>query len=132
MNLFRTDQVAVVLMMDLASSEKIGWVPLSQIARKHGYSILYLKKIIRPLVGAGLVVSREGISGGYRIAKNAKDITLWDIFCAATEKLEDVSGKFLKRSVCPLDSGCKAKKAHQAIQNMLKRSFSSVSLQSVI
>jgi len=43
----------------------------------------YLAKVLQELAAAGLVVGRRGVGGGYRLARDSKDITLLDILRGA-------------------------------------------------
>lgn len=47
-----------------------------------GVSPSYLKKLMRKLVQAGLIHSVPGIKGGFSLAKNASDITVYDVYVA--------------------------------------------------
>ena len=42
----------------------------------------YLKKILRKLVLANLIVSNAGKDGGFILARNIKDITVYDVYSA--------------------------------------------------
>lgn len=39
----------------------------------------YLQKILQQLKRAGVISSEKGSAGGYSLAKNAKDISVWEI-----------------------------------------------------
>ena len=52
------------------------------LARYHGVPTAYMAKQLQALSKAGIVQSSRGAHGGYRLAKLATEITLWDIFAA--------------------------------------------------
>jgi Rrf2 family transcriptional regulator, cysteine metabolism repressor len=54
-------------------------VRLADIAAKHGISDRFLVQILLDLKRAGLVDSTRGAAGGYQLARQPDDITLYDI-----------------------------------------------------
>lgn len=66
-------------MIDLALHDGEGPVLLKDIARRQGISEKYLWNLIHPLKTVGLVHSIRGAHGGYRLAKEPAEISLWDI-----------------------------------------------------
>jgi len=53
-------------------------VPIAKIAAAEGLSDVYAAKLMRQLRLAGLVESVRGASGGYRLARSAAEISVWD------------------------------------------------------
>ena len=53
--------------------------PISKIAAKHKISSKFLSQIAQELKKAGILVSKEGVSGGYSLAKSAEQIKLLDV-----------------------------------------------------
>ena len=53
-------------------------VPIAKIAAAEGLSDVYAAKLMRQLRLAGLVESVRGSSGGYRLARSAAEISVWD------------------------------------------------------
>jgi Rrf2 family protein len=75
------------------------------IARQIGARANYLGKMLQLLAGAGLVVSQKGLGGGFRLAREAERITLFDVL----EPIDHVSrwsGCFLGREVCSEEDPC--------------------------
>jgi len=52
------------------------------LAHYHGVPTAYMAKQLQALSKAGIVQSSRGAHGGYRLAKPATDISLWDITAA--------------------------------------------------
>lgn len=52
------------------------------LARYHEVPTAYMAKQLQALSKAGIIQSSRGAHGGYRLAKPATDITLWDITAA--------------------------------------------------
>jgi Rrf2 family protein len=69
-----------------------------EISKKICGSEAHLSKVMRRLVRDGLVKSTRGPGGGFKMARQAGDITLLDIY-------EAVEGKF-RMADCMLDEPC--------------------------
>ena len=69
-------------MLDLAaaaaSSEP---VRVRCIAEAHGIPARFLVQILLQLKGAGIVTSTRGAAGGYRLAKDPAELSVWDVMC---------------------------------------------------
>lgn len=70
---------ALRVMIDIAKYGNDAYVTLSGIAERQGLSEKYLESIIKMLVQNGLVKGLRGKNGGYKLARDAKDINAWDI-----------------------------------------------------
>jgi Rrf2 family protein len=55
-------------------------LPAAALSEFHYLAPAYMAKHMQALARAGVVESVRGAGGGYRLAKPARDITLWDIF----------------------------------------------------
>jgi Rrf2 family protein len=66
-------------MINLGRREKSGSVSLVLIAKEEKISLKYLERLFSGLKKAGLVKSVKGASGGYGLARSAKEITVYDI-----------------------------------------------------
>ncbi len=94
--------LAMTVMAQLSPGEYAG---ASQIAKEIGAPQNYLGKLLNTLSNAGLLQSQKGFGGGFRLAKPAKKISLFDII----EPIDRVSrwdGCFLGRTKCREDSPC--------------------------
>jgi Rrf2 family protein len=66
-------------------------------------SLDHLSKVLQRLVRAGLVTSRRGARGGFRLAKPAGEITLLDIW-VALEGTAECTPCLLHMNGCPIGS----------------------------
>ena len=57
-------------------------LPAARLAEFHDVPPAYLAKALQAMAGAGLVESRPGPLGGYRLARPASDVSLLDIVLA--------------------------------------------------
>ena len=78
--MFRLSQKSdygLILLSNLSRSKKL--TPVSTIAKKNKISPKFLAQIASDLKKAGILVSKEGVSGGYSLAKSAEQIKLLDV-----------------------------------------------------
>lgn len=73
--------------MDLAHYSHLPLVRRGEIAGRQGIPTDYLDQIMIRLRAGKLVESTRGRSGGYRLARPAKDITMWDLFSSVEESM---------------------------------------------
>ncbi|MBL7016717.1 MAG: Rrf2 family transcriptional regulator [Kiritimatiellales bacterium] len=74
---------AVRILLSIARYQKNGPVPKKIIAAEEGISADYIEQIIVPLKNDGLCIGIRGVKGGFRLAKEPKDITVFDILSAS-------------------------------------------------
>lgn len=70
---------SLVYLINIPADETIG---IKDLADFQGLSETYLSKVFSKLAKAGIVSSVPGVNGGYRLAKDPKDISFWDIIRA--------------------------------------------------
>jgi len=87
MKISKKEDFSLILMSILAKNYPGKYISLSLVARKAGLSPLFLKHIASRLKNSGLIESKEGVDGGYRLAKDPKDIPIADILQAVSEGL---------------------------------------------
>ena len=72
---------ATVLMAALAElPEELA--SASDLAERAQIELPTVSKLLKQLAGAGLIESRRGVNGGYRLARPARDISVLDIVTA--------------------------------------------------
>jgi Rrf2 family iron-sulfur cluster assembly transcriptional regulator len=101
MRLSTKGRFAVTAMIDVALREKLGPVPLSDIAVRQQISLSYLEQMFSKLRQHGLVESTRGPGGGYALGHQADSITVADII-AAVEDNSDHADADAKRHNRPV------------------------------
>jgi Rrf2 family iron-sulfur cluster assembly transcriptional regulator len=92
MKLTTKGRYAVTAMVDLALHAKIDCVTLTEIAERQAISQAYLEQLFGSLRKAGLITSVRGPKGGYRLAREDKQISLADILVAVEEQIDMTCG----------------------------------------
>jgi Rrf2 family iron-sulfur cluster assembly transcriptional regulator len=82
MRLSAKGRFAVTAMIDVALHEEFAPVSLSDITLRHQVSLSYLEQIFSALLHQQLVTSVRGPGGGYRLHRNADDVSVADIIGA--------------------------------------------------
>lgn len=112
------------------SNEKV-YRSLQDIALEHGISPNYLSQLIIPLKQAGLVESKEGVHGGYRIAKQPDKINLRTIIEAMEGPLAIVRCMD-DEADCPAESGCRTKPVWNKLKKDMYQLLEKKSLQDIL
>lgn len=63
-------------LVDLAIYGKQDYINLKSISERQGISVKYLEQLFTPLKRDGIVESIRGAQGGYRLVRNATDISV--------------------------------------------------------
>lgn len=79
MKVTKKEDFSLIFMGILAENYPGKYIPLSLVSSKTNLSGLFLKHIASALLRKKLIVSKEGIDGGYRLTKNPKKIKIADI-----------------------------------------------------
>jgi Rrf2 family protein len=79
MKLSTRSRYGLRLMYELAVNYGGDIVIIKDIALRQNISGKYLSRLVIPLKGAKLVTAARGAHGGYRLARDPSEITLWEI-----------------------------------------------------
>lgn len=82
---------ALRVMIDIAVYSNGEYISLKDIAKREEISLKYLEQVISLLYRAHLVQSLRGNNGGYKLAREAHEITAGEILRAAEGTLSNVS-----------------------------------------
>src|SRR5215470_3683941 len=84
-------------------------VPIKTISEEQNIPKRFLEQILNDLKSAGIVQSRRGIAGGYRLARRPEEITLAVVVRhieGALAPVSCVSEKFYEKCSCPDEARC--------------------------
>ncbi len=131
--LSQTAQYAIRAAVHLAGEYRQGPARVDDIAEALGIPKNYLSKILHGLAKAGLLTSRRGPRGGFRLIRPPADI-----------RLEEVVGQFdpllvgeepvclLGRSVCSDRDPCAAHARWGSVREEVRRFFAETSLEDLL
>jgi Rrf2 family transcriptional regulator, cysteine metabolism repressor len=114
-------------MIDLAVNYKDEPVQLNDIACSQNISVKYLEQIMAPLRARGFVRTQKGSKGGYHLAVNPKDITLYDIVQSIEGSIAPVSCVDDTTS-CDRFNRCVTRTVWTGMKDVVKRELQSKTL----
>lgn len=88
MKLTSKGRYAVTAMLDIAVNQAAGPITLAMISDRQEISLSYLEQIFAKLKKSGLVLSARGPGGGYRLSRNADNISISEIILAMDENMD--------------------------------------------
>ena len=116
-------------MIELATYyDKKDLVFLSEVAKREGISEEYLAQLAIPLKARGLISSRRGAGGGYRLSRHPAQIT-------AKEVIETLEGGISpvdcmeSPNICPRTSFCAARKMWEELQFAISQTLEKFTLE---
>jgi Rrf2 family protein len=115
---------AVRVVVELAERDQSSPTPVKDLAKAQDLSAKYVKQLMNQLQRAGIVKGYPGIHGGYTLARDARDITLFNIYEALDISLVLVPCVASPPN-CKRIAKCSAtgvwKRLHDSIENILKK-----------
>lgn len=87
MKIAKKEDFALIFMSAMSKHVREEYISLVQVAKESNLSPLFLKHIASALLQKGLLESKEGIGGGYRLKKDPKKIVLADIISAISKNI---------------------------------------------
>jgi len=118
-------------MLDLAYHDHLPHVPRKDIVRRQRVPQDYLDQIMMRLRRGKIVESIRGRNGGYRLAKPANEITVWELFEVVEGNLEPVQCISFGQS-CGLDVSCLSQPAWKTIFSKMKESLEGLTVSSLL
>jgi Rrf2 family protein len=126
LKLSRQTDLSLLLLTDLSRLKRGESLSLSAWAKTTKLPYRFLTKVAGQLVKAGLIKSREGRSGGYRLAKKAQEISVSEVLNKLEGKTEPV--KCLRGETCVAEGFCGHKHLMGKMSGFLDDYLASVSL----
>ncbi len=119
-------------LIDLAVHSEIEAVSISSISARQNISESYLEQLMGKLKRAGLVSSTRGAFGGYRLAKDAKEISVGDILRALEGDLHAVECTGFEESGCEGADFCVTKFVWQKINDSIASAVDAITLEQLV
>lgn len=91
----------------------------------------FLRRILQSLIKHNILISKEGINGGFKLAKLANDIKVLDIIEVFQDKVE-LSDCMFRKKICSNRSTCVLRHELLRIGQIVNSEFSKLSIQNLI
>jgi len=96
-----------------------GLCSTDMVASAVGVELPTASKVLKLLTKAELLSSIRGVNGGYQLAKNAKDVSLYDVI-AAIEGDTAITECTKSDSFCSQEEGCDTRSGWQQVNDEIK------------
>lgn len=118
--------------LDLALHEEEGNISISAISERTRITVNYLEQLISKLRKAGIVTSIRGAQGGYKLAKDMKEISVGDILRALEGDLAPVSCISDNEGECSSANLCVTKLVWQRINDSISEAVDNFMLSELV
>ena len=102
-----TSSSHAVLALSCLAGEGARWILARDLAAAINAPLPYLSKILHGLAGAGLVETKRGYRGGFRLTRRADQLTVGEIVIAV-EGPDYLEGCLLGKAECSAQRACPA------------------------
>ncbi len=119
-------------MADLARQGSDSAVPLSQISERQKITVAYLEQLFQQLRRAGLVESARGRSGGYRLGRPARDISVAEVMAAVEEGVRMTRCMGHAGETCMAGERCLTHNLWEALGTEIAAFLGRISLEDVV
>lgn len=124
---------SLIIVIELAKLRKGGILPLSNIAKRYRLSLSYLEQLAAKLKKAKLINSKQGVKGGYFLARPASKIKVKDIIKAIGDSLSPVPCcNQESASCCDKEDTCTVKKSWSILEQKISDCLDSITLNQLI
>lgn len=111
---------ALSVMIDLAEHNDGKYIPLKEISERQKISQKYVEGIMTALSKSNLVDALHGKGGGYRLNRDPKEYTVYEILVTTETSLKTVSCLEEGAPPCPRLSECRTIKMWGELDKLIK------------
>ena len=119
---------ALQVMLDLAQQCPDAYISLHDISQRQAVSMKYLEAIVAMLNKAGMVESRRGKSGGYRLTRSPDQYTVEEILMLTEGSLAPVTCLTPGASPCDRLANCRTYEMWKGLNDLISNYFSHITL----
>ncbi len=130
MKLTSKGRYAVTAMLDIAVNQSNHPITLAMISDRQDISLSYLEQIFARLKKSGLVLSARGPGGGYRLSREADEISISQIVLAMNEVMDP--RKCQGREDCQNGERCLSHHLWSDLSEMIDGFLKGITLQQLI
>jgi len=123
---------AVRMLLDIATHQGDGYVPMKDVAARQQISKKYMEAFTPPLASSGILGIKRGKSGGYRLLASPEEVTLWDILCLTEGPLHAVACLERQPNACSRCGFCMTLPAWEGLDRVVRDYLKSVSLRQLL
>ncbi len=123
--------IAVHILVGIAKHEHVN---TAQLAQSVNTNPIFIKRIVGKLAKSGLLISSRGRNGGNCLVREAKDISLLDVYRAVNAPSLFAIHQYEKVASCSISSNIQQTLAgvRDSLQNELEQELSQLSIQDML
>ena len=122
MKLSLRGEYALRALLVLGLEYELSVISIQAISRQQNIPKRFLEQILNDLKSAGLVQSRRGVAGGYRLARPPQEISLASVIRhieGALAPVSCVSQRFYEKCSCPDESRCAIRSVMKEVRDAI-------------
>ena len=123
---------ALRMFIDLAEHHNDGYISLKDICQRQNISKKYLEQIVAIFGKTNILLTSRGASGGYKLAKPARDYTVGEILRLTEGSLAPVSCLDHDLGKCQHSIDCPTLPVWQGLNKIVSDYLNSITLQDII
>lgn len=112
----------------LAGCDPAQWVLAHDLATLLNIKVHYLAKVLQTLARRGILESHRGRQGGFRLARKAESITLWDVV-AELDDVNKLEGCVMGEDTCSDETACPLHTLWKDLRTKFKEKLQGTTLQ---
>ena len=123
---------ALRVMIDIATNQNEGYVPMKDVAKRQDLSLKYLEQILPPLTRNGLLSGVQGKGGGYRLTRKPEEYRIGDILRLTEKDLAPVGCLKKGAPECERKPICKTIEFWEGLNDVVNGYLDSKTLQDLL
>ncbi len=123
---------ALQVLVDMAEQSSGQYIPLKEVADRHGISEKYLESIIKILVANNIVVGLRGNGGGYLLSRPPEEVTVGEILRLTEGDLSPVRCAGQDEVPCEHVSDCRTFPVWQGLNEAINNYLDQITLQDLM
>ena len=120
-----TDYATLVMTVLAAAPDAV--LSANELAERAGIELPTASKVLKPLAQAGLVDGFRGANGGYRLARDAREVSLADIVEAMEGPLA-MTECSIHEGQCGMEDSCNVRGNWQRVNDVIAKALRDISL----
>ena len=119
---------AIRVLIDMAQYGESDFHPLHELAARQGLSEKYLEAILGTLVKNQVLEGARGKGGGYKLAKPATELTVWEILSVIETSISPVECVDDEKNGCDRADICPTLPMWKDLAKIIKDYFSGITI----
>ena len=128
MKLSKKTEYAIIALMAMTDADGDKLYTAKEISQKYKIPPEIMGKVLQSLAKNDLIISHQGVKGGYQLTRNLSEININSVITAVEGPLQVVECTSIEECGCDQLSACNIKGPMEMIQNELFSFFGNISL----